>query len=437
MVLIYTFAIVGLFIILYFIINGYISLFVSFSYYLKERKQFLTKKKSTIEKVYFYILIPALREQNVIEKTLKHISSFNYSKNKFEIIVALDKKESSRKKDNLKTKDFINKFILEHKSKNVKFIEYAGSAQKRAYQLNVALEYIKKNNTHQHTFIGVYDADSHPDLDTLKYINYKYTQDNKKVAFQQNMNYLLNSHKIKHNVVLLANAYYQTMWNYLFEINQFITTNRRILANKKSRFPPYCMGHGEFFKLEVLTRINGFSEIGPADGIQIGFTLTKNNIPIYPVPFEDYCESPESLITLYKQHTFWFFGNLTFYRILRSSKFLSIAFLQNCNHLFLAIKWALRPFLVIFVLIIFTMYNALLFWLLIIFVWVYYLSGYLCVINFLNKNTDFKVYKLRLFGLEIPLGVFYKSLGAIHGVYKILKHIIFKKEINYHNKVER
>ena len=413
---------------------GLNNLITSHNYLSKEKINFFKNKEKYKSNTFFYIIVPALREQKVITKTLNRLLDLNYPKNKYEIIVALDYKE--KENNNKTTKEIVKEFNKKNKHLNIKIIEYKGQKQKRSLQLNTALKYINSKKNPENTFIGVYDADSYPDLNILKYINYTYNKDKTKNAFQQNLNYLLNFNKIRNNIILSGNAIYQTSWNYLFELNQFIKTNKRLKKGKKSKFPPYCMGHGEFFKLDILNNIKGFSEIGPTDGIQIGFTLTKNNIPIYPTPFQDYCESPYNLKTLYNQHAYWFLGNLTFFNIVKKRKINSIEFIQNLNHLMLSFKWLIRPFFVSFILIIFLIENRILFFILLILIWSYYIFSYKYISKIVyEKNLNIK--KLKYKGFEIPFAVFYKSFGAIKGTIKIFKKIFKKEDVEFINKVER
>ena len=69
------------------------------------------------------------------------------------------------------------------------------------------------------------------DKDTTGVILVAKTDDSNR-AFQQNLNYLLNSKELREeNNLLLANGYYQTFWNYIFEVNRFFSTNRRMEKN--------------------------------------------------------------------------------------------------------------------------------------------------------------------------------------------------------------
>jgi hypothetical protein len=430
-------------VILLFSLKGLLNIYSIISWRNKERENFF-KNKSKSASTYFYLIVPALREQNVICRTLDRLSSFKYDKKMFEIIVALDAKErKSLLKGNKSTLDVLKEYISKKGNQlpKVSFIEYVGEGQKRAFQLNAVLDKISNFAIEKKVaFVGVYDADSHPDLNTLAYIDQAHKMDSSKVAFQQILNYLLNSDKltkVKNSSWVLGNAYYQTLWNYIFELKQFFNTNKAISLDKQSLLPPYCMGHGEFFEFKTLKSIGGFPKDGAADGIQIGFLLSLNKIMIHPVPFDDYCESPESLPVIYKQHTFWLFGNIQFFRILSTQKIGSIWVVQSMFHLFLSIKWALRPFFFLFTLLLAVYTKTYLASIVLVLIpFIYYLTGYFLLSRFVNKDADFVIQRLKYFGLEIILGMFFKSFGAINGFIKIIKKVLFGIEPTF-KKIER
>jgi len=423
----------AIFMVFIFVLRGLYNIYKVVNWKLREIKSFneghILKKPDT----YFYIIIPALREQNVIYDTLKWISNLNYPKKLFEVIVALDKKEEK----NL-TKEKVKEYIRENKSGvKVSFVEYHGKGHKRSFQLNTALkEIFNLFKNKKDVFVGVYDADSRPEKDTLLYVDFKKSKEN--IAFQQTINYLLNSKKIskfKNNFLLLGNAYYQTMWNYIAEINQFLKNNSRFEKGKNSLFPPYCMGHGEFFNLDLLKKIKGFPNNGPADGIQIGFVLALKKVKIIPIPLDDSCESPEKLSVLFKQHTFWFCGNLNFFKIINNEKFGLSKIMQIVNHTFLSGKWLIRPFFYTFLFlyaIIIIDFVALI--ILLILPFVYYLIGYYFIkIQLFNSNKNLK---LNFFGLEIIFAMYFKSFGAVNGLFKKVKSGLFGSKLKF-SKVER
>ncbi len=310
-------------------------------------------QRSLSSSPYFYLIVPALREQKVITRLLERLCCLNYDSSNYEIIVALDVKEKKELSQQY-TIDVVRKFIDNNKNQytKVSIVEFSGIGQGRAYQLNTAFDIIKKKSLEckrnsRYTFVGVYDADSYPDQDVLAYIDWRISTDSHITALQQILDYQLNIDEIEQvrfSRLLKANAYYQAAWNGIFEIPRFLRTNSSLLRNKVPTFPPYCMGHGEFIRLDVLIEIGGFSVKGYADGIQLGFALTNKRILIEPIPLFDYCESPTDLTTLIHQHSLWFAGNLQIFRyVYESPESIIVKIIQIYNHIMLNVKWLFRP----------------------------------------------------------------------------------------------
>jgi cellulose synthase/poly-beta-1,6-N-acetylglucosamine synthase-like glycosyltransferase len=305
------------------------------------------------QEFYFYLIVPALREQSVIGRTLQQLCNLNFPSFKYEIIVALDAKEKSGM-EKAGTEGVVRQFVAERGSGGppIVIVEFSGDGQGRALQLNEALRTIVTDQASRglikrKCFVGIFDADSFPDSEILNYISWRLTVCPDISAFQQALDYRLNLDVIMRarvSKILLGNAYYQSAWNGILEIPLFLRTNLQISHSKEPTFSPYCMGHGEFIRLDVLTDIGGFSETGCADGIQLGFALTNKNIEIEPVPLLDNCESPIDVRTLIHQHSHWFAGNLQVFRYLYYSTESTRARLLNVfNHSALNVKWLLRP----------------------------------------------------------------------------------------------
>lgn len=303
-----------------------------------------------------YIIIPALREQAVIAETLswfeRKVSSFH------KIVIALDSNETPDKRG-ATTFSAITEFLQEHPSFSTKIqvVTYYGTDQKRAYQINCALSWARGDAMFQgldpiNVFVAVFDADSRPHENTMSYLCWRVNQNPDVRAFQQELDYRQNIAAIRevpnNRSLLEGNAAWQTAWNSIFEIPRFLQTNREISNGRAVSFPPYCMGHGEFVRLDVFERIGGVSERGVADGIQLGFTLTELRIPIEPIPWPDVCQSPLSCKELIGQHSLWFAGNLSVFRHIWSANTAkTIQIRQSVSHLLLNIKWLFRPLYIV------------------------------------------------------------------------------------------
>jgi cellulose synthase/poly-beta-1,6-N-acetylglucosamine synthase-like glycosyltransferase len=297
-------------------------------------------------RTYFCLLVPALREQAVISDTLTALREFDYPADHVEIVVALDAKEHGA----VTTADVVAKFIAGHDDggPTVTTVTFQGSQQRRSLQLNAALDDARRRMRGRRrtgsVVVGVYDADSRPDSRTLGYIDWLVrTAPSGAVAFQQTVSYLSNADELRGRPLAHANAVYQSVWNLVFETPRLLASQRAHDRDRPLLFPPYCIGHGEFFTLDALDAIGGFPRTGPCDGIQIGFALSRQAIPIIPVPFDDSCQSPTTKREIIRQHTYWYSGNLQFFAWYRATGLDLQVAAANAFHMALNLKWLLRP----------------------------------------------------------------------------------------------
>lgn len=295
---------------------------------------------------HFFLIVPALRESAVIFETISALRRFDYPADRVEIVIALDAKEDGA----ITTADVVASYLAEHShdGSNVTSVTFHGEQQRRSLQLNAALDDVRNRVHHRRitgpVVVGVYDADSRPDPRTLAYIDWTIrTTRRDLVAFQQTVSYLLNADELRSTPLVHANAVYQSVWNLVFETSRLLASQRACEHNRPLLFPPYCIGHGEFFSLTALNEIGGFPRTGPCDGIQIGFALSRAAIPVIPVPFDDSCQSPTDLRTIVRQHTYWYSGNLQFFAWYRPTSLDPKIIAANVCHIALNLKWLLRP----------------------------------------------------------------------------------------------
>jgi hypothetical protein len=293
---------------------------------------------------HFFLLVPALREQNVIEGTLKHLRSLRYPADRFEIVVAVDVKEAGPRDT--------AQVVREYRDNNpdgapVRLVTYRGGEQRRSLQLNAALAWVRADLARRprrgRVLIGVYDADSRPEPESLAYIDGLARDEPEARAFQQTVTYLENHRELMDRPLVHANAVYQSLWNHSLEIPRLLASRDRLAAGRSLPYPPYCMGHGEFFDLDTLVAVGGFPHAGPCDGIQIGFALSRAGVAIHPVPFDDSCQSPTTPAAIRRQHTFWYSGNLQFVRWYTPGSRVKGTVLPVLTHCVLAGKWLVRP----------------------------------------------------------------------------------------------
>lgn len=303
-----------------------------------------------------------------------------------------------------------------------------------AHQLNFALKEINSIEQ-QDVFIVVYNADSRPDPRTFSYV-FSQKSDNKKV-FQQYGDYTYNIDHFKNNIliksILTSSSSWQNRWSLGIELFRAIFNLKNIHIFKPLS---YCIGHGLFIKLSTINHIGGFSEKTYNEDLFLGYTLNNLEKNIYPIPYFDHSESPDTIYSLFIQKSNWFFGPVQFYdyyKILIDKKLYTnknMLFLYTLKVMFLSVSWIFGPTL-LFSLLCYSIYsiNYLIYYI-ILYLLFLVIPNYYSVIN-INKLHINKPYnKLTLF-IQIFVGAqfayFLHGLSGWFGLFKYLKSKITNK----------
>ena len=248
-VVIVIFLIISYWMILKYVIN----IFKTFRY-LKKCKH--VKPYYLKSKVSIMIVIPVLREQNIICDTIDYFAELSSHNLYIHFVIAGTKREYETLEKYgfiMSTKEVVEKHIMNKKydsSFKVHLYE-ADDINKgdRATQLNFAVQQCIKEEQNI-DLIGVYDADSRPSLETIFEVASKFIDD-KTCSYQQPAFFIHVANKMmekNENPVLVANALYQNTWSIISEIPMWINYG---LKKGKSNQYFYCIGHGEFFPVDV------------------------------------------------------------------------------------------------------------------------------------------------------------------------------------------
>lgn len=202
-------------------ISTLIFLFQSFAW-LKKNEGIGSKKRRK-ENPNIFVLIPALREQKRIVKTLEYFTT-NFNTKNIKIIVITTQREFEGNFKGKSTKEIVKKFIRTHRlSKKVICINYPDKRGVMAHQLNFALDSIKDNNS----FVAIYNADSRPHSDTLEILSDQIEKHPTADIFQQSSAFIKNysdmpgSNKIV-NLFLKTSAILQTRWTFAHEFPRLL-----------------------------------------------------------------------------------------------------------------------------------------------------------------------------------------------------------------------
>ncbi len=263
------------------------------------------------EKVEILILIPVLREQNVICETIDYFANLDMSNISLSLCFAgTQREEISRNKFNFKygTKEIFDNYISKNKVNIPVFYFEASDTENgdRATQLNFAVNKYLENGNKVFDIIGVFDADSRPEKEIFLEVASKFLS-NKKASYQQPAFFIDAANRMtvkKENPILIANALYQNTWSVISEIPMWVNYSKsKGLYNGNF----YCIGHGEFFPLSIYKNYK-FPEHEVTDGIQIGYRLAMSGDEVEIL--DNYCNDdvPHNLKSLINQHKRWFGG---------------------------------------------------------------------------------------------------------------------------------
>ncbi len=316
------------------IINIQINIFVSSKWIRREQAVFnqVSHDFKYDDWPNIMLLLPVLREERELPGLLNHILTIKYPPGKLHAIVITTEREHFECNDpnceNVTTiefaKELVEKLDYEIGSQFFVHIHYPRINGNKASQLNYAVsmfEQLYPTIMDNNTYIGVYDADSRPDISTIAYIGWNASTTLAEFgemppAYQQVSLYIKNYLKLRkgiEGILLKLEGFYQTRWSLGYELPNYL---RQDYLLSRSRINPilaffgsrmcYMIGHGCFIRKDILSSVGGFPTYSPTEDISLGYILSYLKYPIRPVPFFDFCEVPESMIILFNQSKVWF-----------------------------------------------------------------------------------------------------------------------------------
>lgn len=413
-----------------------LSLFRSARYFkaAKSINSFIKSQDDSI--VEMAVILPCLREQNIISESIDYFCSMNLSHTHMHLIISCTKRElvSNEKYGfSISSAEVARNHISAlGKLSNVDFFVYEAedfNGGDRATQMNEAMDAFLSQG-HKVDIVAVFDADSRPDKETFEEVAYRF-KENPKCIYQQPENYLAFAESIsksKKSKIAVANALYQHVWTIINEIPMFER------YSKKNDSFLYMNGHGMFFPLKQYLKLR-FPEHEVTDGIHVGYRVWVSHSPLRPLLLQGYTEAPVEIKKLPQQHKRWFGGSIRLYYAIEWGKKRGTkpSFLSTVWGYWTQVRWCLTAnvYLINFVLsmlslLIYKEYAPLIFMLALLFSYSYLLS-------IISMSFSSNKYKISFWGFAlIPFAVFAKSLGP--DLFFIEK--LFKRKIEY-QKCER
>lgn len=324
---------------------------------------------------HFYLIIPVLREQAVIGETLRYFSKLEGDMRHFSIIIATTRREvldhqknatrleelagdivggmqiekiydkyagvfdriTLKKMHNLSglkkkeallkiqkaheeyiltnelAKDIAAKINSETRHGFVKVIEYPNQTGVVAHQINYAVKSL--NAIQSKDYIGIYNADSRPPLDTLIQAEHAIEGHHVPPVIQQSSLFMLNaSNTTNKGYAWKANALHQTMWTLKHEVTMLRRQSKYALKSNLStsrlgkflytRFT-VCVCHGLFVNASYYKKMP-LPEDAVIEDTSYGLLQSLNKTPVLPLYALENSESPTSLTSVIRQKRTWF-----------------------------------------------------------------------------------------------------------------------------------
>lgn len=318
----------------------------------KHNKKVKNKIQMTEKVPNILIVIPCLREQDIIIQTLKHFLDLTNNLSNVKILVVTTRKEEFERekniylkgqfikdvKNNIELQKLINKYnkilstneikeilkysnskdieeIINNKIKKSKttnnlieeFITQSNLQEKvyhfhypnnegiMADQLNYVLNNFKFKDEKNYYF-SVYNADSMPNKDTITEVIKTINENDSPKVIQQYSVPMSNWNKL--SMLMKGFAIYQSNFELRYGLINSYFPNKLLYT--------YVVGHGMYIRVDILKEIGGFETKYWCEDIYMSYVLRNKKISIYPIKTLEIMQSPQYLSILTKQNAVWF-----------------------------------------------------------------------------------------------------------------------------------
>jgi len=291
--------------------HSYLCLF----YKLKQGDKKIPDKST---KKVLFILIPALREQEIIENTvLKFIELKNfYFDIKIAVVTSIREISYKRDIDIPTTEEILTQSIhtgkLSRHKNRIHIFQDQDAQGNMATQLNYAIEKIK-------TFMGsdmfyvIYNADSIVSETTLNKLAELMEQyPDKEFAVQQPCAFVRDMHP-NANQFTNAMSLYQSWYCLGHEsrlVRNYGTRSEKYWGKNKNTKLGVVVGHGSGMTIKINTDNGGYPTDLLTEDLTFGFIISANNVPILSLPALELADVPNHFTTFIKQKSVWFWNFL-------------------------------------------------------------------------------------------------------------------------------
>lgn len=390
-------------------------------------KTYIAKRKINSIKIYensnkllsckILIIIPCLREQNIIKETIDYFLNLINDKDNIELIIVTTEKEKyeqllDKQKRNKTTLDVVNEYISENKINKVKLFHYPHKDGIMADQLNYVMKKYKKYNSKK-TYFCVYNADSRPNSDTINSVlNIIKNQDYPEIIQQYSYAF---SNLGNLSFIMKGFALYQSNFEIKYGLINSLTFSNLLYT--------YVVGHGLYIRLDILKKIGGFDNKFWCEDIYMSSIIRNRNIKITPVLSLENMETPKNISILIKQNANWYKTSNQWIKMIKSNLKKDKKISNSCkNWLFQRVRmnlsWLLLPFFIILSFAISIYYKSII--LLVISILSYtfmQICTYISTIKIIEKLENKKINNKLSLICAACISTFISNIGPLYSIF--------------------
>ena len=334
------------------VFTGFWCFYRSFKYIHKQNKKTKNILHRNEKKSNILIVIPCLREQDIIIQTLSYFLGLTKHLDNVKLLIVTTQKEEFEKEINLYLKDqlikdvknnmqlqkLINKYnkilstneikeilkysklenieeiinnkiqnskttsvlieefiIQNHLEEKVYHFHYPNNEGIMADQLNFVLDNFEFKDEKNYYF-SVYNADSIPNKDTIKEVLTTINENDNPKVIQQYSVPISNWNDLSN--LMKGFSIYQSNFELRYGLINSYFPNKLLYT--------YVVGHGMYIGVDILKQMGGFETKYWCEDIYMSYVLRNKEISIYPIKTLEIMQSPQYLSILTKQNSVWF-----------------------------------------------------------------------------------------------------------------------------------
>jgi len=257
------------------------------------------------------VVIPAMSESERLPGTIQHFTKSMKPWHSGDIIICTTAREPFAPGSGKSTYDLVKGMIDANPQQSLHLVHDPRSAGSMAHQINFAVAEMRRRGViNAEDYIAIYNADSRPHPETMKWVQSRLADQYTFDVFQQSALFLRNFDNLK-GILAKANALYQSYWTLSHEIPRLLNQSQGGWLRK--RFAnAHCVGHGLFIRVGFFQAMGGMPEDTLTEDLNFGFRVRAMGKSIAPVPYLESADAPLTYVSAYRQKKIWFWGPMLY-----------------------------------------------------------------------------------------------------------------------------